>query len=519
MRMVIVWVLTFWLVSKAQAQYPYDVKRDALWPFGYGYYLGQTDTLFGLTWLDYFNGSINVSREYADIDLAESNAVGCDTNGDLLFITNGIMIYNSSKQVMQGCDTLNPGYWAEQAPFGYMLPQGVLALPKPGSTKDWYVFHSRIGDSSHSWGGYDVQDVYYTIVDIKQNQGLGEVTSLRNVLVENDLIDYGKLTACRHANGRDWWIIFLNNTLTKYRKVLLSPNGVEDFGWNVLGTVALPYVGLGQAVFTPDGSKYLNFGALGNVKGEFFEVYNFDRCYGELSNSIVINVFDSCITGGIGISGNSRYAYTSCGLSVFQYDLEATNIEASKQLVAQWDGFVDPEFPVGTLFYLMEQTPDGRIIINSPNGVRFLHVINAPDSNGLACDVLQHDVQLYTYNGYSMPNYPNFRLGPVDGSTCDTLGIDVGIAANPKSIYIEEGVLLVYPNPVENYCSIGFGSTLKQDGMLIVHDSNGHKMFETSLQEATIGYTLKTVGWPSAIYLCTVYEGTKRKGNVRFVKD
>ncbi len=519
MKPLLVAALVF-ISTSCFAQYPYDAKRDNLWPFGYGYAAGFNDTLFGLTWLDYASGSLNINREFIDIDFRETDAVGCDTNGNLLFTTNGIMIYNRNSTVMQGCDTLNPGHWAEQtAAVGYILPQGALALPMLANNTEWCLFHSRLRDSHNNLGGYDVEGVYYSLIDVKQNFGLGAVTSLRNPLALNDTIDYGKLTGCRHANGRDWWIVFFNSALTKYKRLLLSPFGVQDLGWHQFPNPSLPYLGLGQAVFTPDGTKYLNFGVVGNVYGEFLEIYDFDRCNGKLSTPNIINVFDSCIMGGVAVSPNSRFAYTSCGDRVYQYDLEAADVEASKQLVAQWDGFVDPEFPVGTFFYLMGGTPDDKIIINSSNTVRFIHTIDQPDSPGLACNVLQHNIALPTFNGASMPNYPNFRLGPVDGSACDTLGIDVGLAEPPKQATNVQPALEVYPNPAGNYCNIGFGSTLKQDGILIVHDLNGRTMFETPLQKATIGYTLKTEGWPATMYLCTVYEGSKAKGSIRFVKE
>ena len=36
----------------------------------------------------------------------------------------------------------------------------------------------------------------------------------------------------------------------------------------------------------------------------------------------------------------------------------------------------------------------------------------------------QHGIRLPTQNARSLPNFPNYRLGPIDGSPCDTLGID-----------------------------------------------------------------------------------------------
>jgi PKD repeat protein len=33
-------------------------------------------------------------------------------------------------------------------------------------------------------------------------------------------------------------------------------------------------------------------------------------------------------------------------------------------------------------------------------------------------------IQLATYNRFTSPHFPNYRLGPLDGSPCDTLGLD-----------------------------------------------------------------------------------------------
>lgn len=52
-----------------------------------------------------------------------------------------------------------------------------------------------------------------------------------------------------------------------------------------------------------------------------------------------------------------------------------------------------------------------------------MHVINRPNLRGLECDLKQHFIEFPNPYG-NPPNHPNFRLGPLDGSPCDTLGID-----------------------------------------------------------------------------------------------
>ena len=62
--------------------------------------------------------------------------------------------------------------------------------------------------------------------------------------------------------------------------------------------------------------------------------------------------------------------------------------------------------------------------MNTAGTVNTLHVIHSPDLPGSDCRFEQHGVQLPTLNNTTLPNFPNYRLGPLDGSPCDTLGLD-----------------------------------------------------------------------------------------------
>ncbi|MCB9295078.1 MAG: PKD domain-containing protein [Lewinellaceae bacterium] len=180
---------------------------------------------------------------------------------------------------------------------------------------------------------------------------------------------------------------------------------------------------LGQACFSPDGKWYVRFNTVTNSVGDFVDIYHFDRCNGALSNHLKFNYFDGSHSGGVAISPNSRYLYISSYLYIYQYDLWADDIEASRDTVAVYDGYTDIN-GLGTRFYLAQLGPDGKIYLSCPNGVRELHVIHRPDKPGPACQVEQRGILLPTFNASSLPNFPNYRLGPIDGSPCDTLGID-----------------------------------------------------------------------------------------------
>jgi hypothetical protein len=84
----------------------------------------------------------------------------------------------------------------------------------------------------------------------------------------------------------------------------------------------------------------------------------------------------------------------------------------------------------------MQLAPDGRIYLCSQFNNSFniwdapIDIIHNPDVQGTNCNFNRGAMNIATIlgSGKSVPNFPNFRLGPVDGSACDTLGLDAAIA-------------------------------------------------------------------------------------------
>ena len=401
------------IISIGKAQ-----KHDNVWIFGY-----SNDTpseLTGGTIIDFSSDTANIYTQNTSINLQRTNASISDTLGNLLFYTNGIYIANAEYDTMQNGLGLNPGQYSEDFAFtGFTQPQGALILPKPESSNLYYLFHVNRhwnDDPQPGEQGAYTLELNYTTVDMNGDNGLGEVIQ-KNILLVGDTLSAGMITAVRHANGRDWWVFIAEQYGNLMYRVLLTPNGAEviapqelDFNYN--GTI-------GQAVFTPDGSKYVSYNTVSfDSTGQQFNIFDFDRCSGLLSNHRLVLITDSLYYGGIAVSPNSRYAYVSSLLYVYQFDLLADDIDATKDTVAIYDGF---ESPFATAFYIAQLAPDGKIYINAPNGVDVLHVIHEPDLAGDACQFEQHGVQLPTYNAFSMPNFPNYRLGHLEDSPCDTL--------------------------------------------------------------------------------------------------
>ncbi|MFN8288366.1 MAG: T9SS type A sorting domain-containing protein [Chitinophagales bacterium] len=494
-----------------------DSKRNSSWLFGYNADAAY-HSLFGVTELtfDSVGYSINVVDSFADF--SATVAIACDTSGKRLFSTNGIWLYDRNFNKIQGSDTLTPGLFGDDwADLGYFVPQSVIILPMPNSDSLYYIFHEKMYDSLFLMGP-ETEGLYYTTVDVTKNSGLGAVIDWRVPMFQNDTLEHGKLTACRHANGRDWWIVVMNNRLTRYNMLLLAPNGVQSYGWHSIQGSNLNFTGTGQACFTPDGKKYLVWSGINDSIGDYLTVFDFDRCSGKLSNTRQYNFHDICGTDALCISPNSKYAYSSCGTKLYQYNLDSSDIASTKILVAVWDSFVDPDFALGrTTFYLMGNTPNGKILISTPGGTKYLHLIESPDVGGVNCNVSQHCVNLPTFSARSMANYPNFLLGAAKGTICDSLNIPQGI--NPvyessKPTYAVEG----FPNPCSNYCNISFGTTLKSDGQIEVFDPLGKLIFKSPIQKASLGYTVNTSFWHSGLYHIVISANQSKLGSVSVVK-
>lgn len=56
------------------------------------------------------------------------------------------------------------------------------------------------------------------------NGGLGSVIS-KNYILINDSMNVGKIAACKHGNGRDWWIVIHRVNTNRFFKFLLTPYG------------------------------------------------------------------------------------------------------------------------------------------------------------------------------------------------------------------------------------------------------------------------------------------------------
>ncbi|MEM9886612.1 MAG: T9SS type A sorting domain-containing protein, partial [Bacteroidota bacterium] len=418
-------------------------KHDFTWILGYdgGEDISELDS-FGLSLLNFNPDTVLdiTVNKIPSHGYNRTNTAICDRQGNLLFSSNGVNIYDKNYGIMEGGKNLNRNEGA-----GYLLQQGVLSLPHPRDTNLYAFFHARKGH------GIFVTQTWYSEIDMRENDGLGAVVKMED-LVQDTLIP-GRITAAKHGNGRDWWILLEHYCRTNegciqnyFYRVLLTPEGTKILKQPIF-RARLTQTGAGQSFFTPDGTKYIVSHAHRFGEPTYIDIYDFDRCRGWLDNKRTIESAistDSNAGSGIVISENSRFAYFIMWEQIIQYDLWANDIEASETIVAEYDGFIQygrSDFPLATRFFKGHLAPDNKIYINTANSTQYLHVIHNPNEKGLACNVEQRGVYLPTYNGFSIPNHPNYRLGKWEGSPCDTLS---PISSTEQVAYNE---MNFFPNP------------------------------------------------------------------------
>jgi WD40 repeat protein len=416
-------ILYFFFSNKVYSQ-----GIDNTWLMGY---LCCT-TYFHPMNLEFSSGSLVIDTVTRNMNFCETNGEICDKSGNLLFYSNGVYIANANNDTMLNGSGLNPAdFTTDHKDYGLTIPQANLIIPFPDDSMKYYLFHETADD--YPGATYSSFFLYYSIIDMNLDNGLGAVIQKNSILLNDTLVE-GRLTACKHANGRDWWLIsheFRKNNIYTF---LITPGGIQGPFLNYSQTQRDNY--FGQSVFSPQGDKYVYYEPYDDL-----DIFDFDRCTGALYNQLHIAINDSAGAGGVAFSPSGRYLYVSSTYYVYQFDMYASNIAASQTRVAVWDTFYAPFPPAATIFYLAALAPDGKIYINSSNSTMVLHVINYPDSSGISCDVCQNCILLPAINAFTIPNHPNYFLGPEVGSVCDSLNIGINDVPNAKNTFN------LFPNP------------------------------------------------------------------------
>jgi hypothetical protein len=360
-------------------------------------------------------------------------------NGELAFHTSGCFVFNKDCNIMENGGSLNPGI----QDFGVctigdaIWYQDVIIIPHPGKVDNYILFTLDVGapfQNDTIYFSLAPLNLYYHEINMNENEGLGSVIK-KNLVAISDTLAHGYIQACKHANGRDWWVIVPEWHSNCFYSLYITPDSIYNPIRNCSGQINGDNdFGL-QVGFSPDGNWYAQSLSNRNDSIGYINLYPFDRCNGQFGQAISLYfpIDPSRTSNSIGLcfSLNSQYLYVSTYKTLWQFDLMEDTIQNSLILAGKIDDELNPQ--KGSLYY-QQLAPNGEIIIASPYGHKFLSTIHNPNNRGLACNFKAHDFPLpFNRQNYAgLPNYPNYKLGPVDESICDTLGIDNNPISNFK---------------------------------------------------------------------------------------
>ena len=370
-------------------------------------------------------GNVTVVND-GQLNTREGCSTISDANGNLLFYSDGITVWNRNHLVMPNGNGL----------FGDpSSTQSALVVPKPDDPDIYYIFTVDIKFDNEPVD----HGLNYSVVDMSLDGSLGDVTAEKNINLLGTCSE--KITAVlKDCVTKSIWVVTFASAdgspgpYTTYHAYEVNNLGVNTsavkttFGINVTDQ-------RGYLKLSPDGTKMvcanMNGGAFGNTNSiDKLLLYDFDENTGIVSNQqrLFINS-QSNSPYGVEFSPNSELLYVHSsnnagGAAVnhysvlTQFNLAAADIQASE---FELDG--------GQLYRGgLQLGPNGKIYralsATYQQGLPFLGVIHNPNNLRAAAN--------YQHNAISLsPNLSSQGLPPFIQSIFNT---EIDIIRNGLSI-------------------------------------------------------------------------------------
>lgn len=298
------------------------------------------------------------------------------TNGDGQAGSNGA-VWNRNHQIMPNGLLINSSGCASSI-------QSSLIIEDPGNSNAYYMFTTDCIENNL------VRGLRYAYVDMNLDGGLGDVV-VKNIALKAYTNE--SLTAIRHANGKEYWIITHVAQTDSFYAYHLGKTGIMGVVKSKVGPIAPEFAGEINPSFSGDR---LVFSAL-----SFTGLFSFDKSTGEVYNfrDLQTNSFTATF------SPNCKFLYTvnSVNKEIHQFDLSKNDlvIASTKTLVGTTANYTG-SIKVG---------PDNKIYIAQRNS-SYLATIERPDYSGAACDFQNLGMYLDGKRSkFGLPNYPNDYVG------------------------------------------------------------------------------------------------------------
>ena len=503
-RMYIFYSLCFFsLTLVAQNE---NNKHDYQWLIGYQ---GIGNSEYSQGQLIDFNGdSVTIFPEIIARKFNISSVSMADKDGNLVFSSNNDVVMNGNNEIMVNGDSLN----ANASYVVDFVQQSQLALPAPGSDSLYYLFHHEYTFVGYIQGDYVLFVVPFKLlasnIDMRYdslNMGQGAVIN-KNTLVVEDSLMAGRLTAVRHGNGRDWWVIAQRLNSNKYYTILVDSQQVHEPFVQPIGPYPVMgnHSGVGQASFSPDGNQYLMYRSHSIPDERQIDLFDIDRCTGALSNPTRINVPSGGFPGGVAFSPNSRYIYYADPAGYYRIDTNQDTLTLD---------LLQERIDTVKFGFQAQLGPDGKIYYALGLGsTRHYAVIDNPDEeNPDSVVIRQQGLELPYLNNGTIPHHPNYRLGRLAGSPCDTLTFPTDVVEVAPEAELPD--IHIAPNPARAEITIT-GLPEKEVELTLV-DISGRERLHARVRGPET--QLDVQGLPAGVYVVRV--AGRKPGRVVVVRE
>jgi|SRR5680860_254740 len=371
----------------------YGQREASRWYFGNG------------AGLDFNSGS-PVALTDGQLETHEGCSTISDQNGNLLFYSDGINVWDKAHRLMPN----GTGLLGHES-----STQSAIIIPKNDSKTQYYIFTVDEPDPEEPIN----HGLNYTLVDLSLNNGFGDVVTYeKNVHLitynqsdpaESFLKCSEKITAVQHNDERSIWVI--THFIDTFYAFEVDENGVNATPVTsqtntIVPTGGYKQNGIGYLKVSPDGKKIgvahsqVSFSNQSGPKTPSSKtgrvlLYDFNANTGQVSNEL--SLLSNNVPYGMEFSPKSTKLYATAnnydkdgrpmGSTLFQFDLSVSNIPKSQQDISTSSNVAGG----------LQLALDGKIYrAGYPiNGAGFnISVIDNPELKGAMCNYRQNTISL-----------------------------------------------------------------------------------------------------------------------------
>ncbi len=315
-----------------------------------------------------FNSGNPVALTDSQMTTNEGCASISDYDGNLLFYTDGVTVWNRNHLVMPNGINLNGNSSSTNS---------AIIIPKPDNQDVYYIFTvDHLGNS---------KGLQYSEVNMQLDSGMGDIT-VKNTLLYTPSTE--KITAVRHQNDTDWWVLshgWNDDTFYAHR---VTNSGITS---NVQSTIGINVTGghdntIGAMKFSPDGKK---IAIAHSYDINIVQILDFDDSTGIISNPITFSSFGTSDRGvyGVEFSPDSKLLYVSDSSGeIYQYNVDLNDANAiinSKIEIASGINWIGA----------LQLAPNGKIYVAKENS-EYLGVIDSPNEIGVNSNYIGEGIYL-----------------------------------------------------------------------------------------------------------------------------